>query len=218
MAFDFSPFLFGENLRLDGSNFIEWCQLLRDTLEKNFLLYVIEEPLRDRPDDSDGEDAYEDWRDVCDTYMRVEWLMCSSMTYDLRVQFSDTRADEIINRLKILFGAQVRVAWLECLDEFVSTMMEEKTCLDQHLVRMHEIHRRLTHVWDYWMADETTMYVVLRSLPLSYKSYVRDFVMKGEEFTFFAFLARLRTTKVEPIEAEIIDPEGIYDIKFINGF
>ena len=60
MAFDFSPFIFGENLRLDGSNFSRWYQLLRDTLEKNFLLYVIEEPLRDRPDDSDGEDAYED--------------------------------------------------------------------------------------------------------------------------------------------------------------
>ena len=150
--------------------------------------------------------------------MRVEWLMHSSMTYDLRVHFSDTRADEIINRLKILFGAQVRVARFECLDEFLSTMMEEKTCLDQHLVRMHEIHRHLTHVWDYWMANETAMDVVLRSLPLSYKSYVRDFVMKGEEFTFFAFLARLRTAKVEPIEAEIIDPEGIYDIQFISVF
>ena len=111
-------------------------------------------------------------------YMRDEWLMRSSMTYDLRVLFIDNRADEIVRRLKILLGAQVRAARLECLNEFLSTMMEEKTCLDQHLVRMHEIHRRLTHVWDYWMADETTMDVVLRSLPLSYKSYVRDFVMK----------------------------------------
>ena len=123
--------------------------------------------------------------------MRVEWLMRSSMTYDLRVQFSDTRVEESINRLKILFGAQVRVARFECLDEILSIMMEENICLDQHLVRMHEIHRRLTHVWDYWMADETAMDVVLRSLPFSYKSYVRDFVMKGEQFPFFTFLARL---------------------------
>ena len=71
MAFDFSPLIFGENLRLDGSNFTGWYQLLRDTLEKNFLLYVIEESLRDRPDDFDGEDAYEDWRDICDTYMSL---------------------------------------------------------------------------------------------------------------------------------------------------
>ena len=68
------------------------------------------------------------------------------------------------------------------------------------------------------MADELAMDVVLRSLPLSYKNYARVFVMKGEEFTFFAFLNRLRTAKVEPVEAEIIDPEGIYDIQIINIF
>ena len=27
-----------------------------------------------------------------------------------------------------------------------------------------------------------------------------------------------RTAKVKPVEAEIIDPEGIYDIQFINVF
>ena len=133
MAFDFSAFIFGENFRLDGSNFSRWYQLLRDTLEKNFLLYVIEEPLRDRPNDSDGGDAYEEWCDIRDIYVCVEWLMHSSMTYDLRVQFSNTRADEIVRRLKILFGAQVRVARFECMYEFLSTMMEEKTCLDQHI-------------------------------------------------------------------------------------
>ena len=85
-------------------------------------------------------------------------------------------------------------------------------------MRMHEIHRRLTHVWNYWIADEWAMDIVLRSLPLSYKSFVRDFVMKGEVFTFFAFLDRLRTAKVEPVAAEIIDPEGIYDIQVYKCF
>ena len=59
---------------------------------------------------------------------------------------------------------------------------------------------------------------MLRSLPLSYENFVRDFVMKGEQFPFFTFLERLRTAKVEPVEAEIIDPEGIYDIQIINIF
>ena len=71
----------------------------------------------------------------------------------------------MIAELKVLFAAQVRVIRFECLNEFLSTMMEEKTCLYQHLVMMHEIHRRLTYDWDYWMADELAMDVVLRSLP-----------------------------------------------------
>ena len=58
----------------------------------------------------------------------------------------------------------------------------------------------------------------MRSLAPSHKSYVVEFVKKGEEFTIFGFLEELRTAKVEPIEAEIIDPEGIYDIQFMNVF
>ena len=147
-------------------------------LEKNFVLYVIQGPLRDQPDDSEGEDAYDDWREERDVYIRVEWLMCSTMAYDLRVQFGDIRADDIVRDLKTRFAAQVRVARFECLDEFLSTMMEEKTCLDMHLVKMHEIHRCLTLIWNYWMADETAMDVILRSLPPSHKSYVVEFVKK----------------------------------------
>ena len=109
MAFDFRPFIFDENLRHDGSNFGE----------KNILLYVIEEPLKYRPNDSAGEDAYEDWHDDSDIYIRVECLMHDSMTYDLRVQFNNTRANEITDGLKILFGAQVRIARHECLDDFL---------------------------------------------------------------------------------------------------
>ena len=122
---------------------------LRDTLQTNNLLYVIDEPLGDQPNDSAREEVREEWHDLHGMYVRIEWLMCTYMNFELRGQYNDSRANEIIDGLKALFLAQVRVARYECLDEFLSTMMEEKTCIDQHLVRMHEIHRRLTDVWDY---------------------------------------------------------------------
>ena len=59
---------------------------------------------------------------------------------------------------------------------------------------------------------------MLRSLPPSYESFVTDFVMKGEQFPLFTFLEQLRATKVEAVEAEIIDPEGIYDIQVYKCF
>ena len=170
------------------------------------------------PNDSAREEVREEWHDLHGMYVRIEWLMCTCMNFELRGQFNNSYANEIIDGLKALFSAQVRVARYECLDEFLSTMMEEKTCIDQHLVRMHEIHQRLTYVWDYWMADEWAMDIVLRSLPISYKSFVRDFVMKGEQFPFFTSMERLRTAKVEPVEAEIVDPEGIYDIQIYKCF
>ena len=181
MALNFGLFFLTEELRLDGSNFAEWYLLLRDSLQNDNLLYVIDGPLGDQPNDYAREEVRKEWHDRYGMYARVEWPMCTRMTYDdLRVQFNNTRANEIINGIKILFGAQVRVAGYKCLDEFLSTVMEEKTCLDQHLVRMHQIHRRLMHVWNYWVPDEWAMDIVLRPLPLSYKSFVCYFVMKGE--------------------------------------
>ena len=86
---------------------------------------------------------------------------------------------EIVDELKNRFSAQVRIARFECLNEFISLKMEENTCLEQHLRRMHEIHYRLVHVWNYEMTDDLAIDGVLRSLAPSFKNYVRDYVMGG---------------------------------------
>ena len=43
MALDFIPFFLAKELRIDGSNFAEWYQRLRDTLETNNFLFMIDE-------------------------------------------------------------------------------------------------------------------------------------------------------------------------------
>jgi hypothetical protein len=45
---NYGSFLHG-NLKSDGSNFIDWYQRPRDTLNGNDLLYLIQEPLADAP-------------------------------------------------------------------------------------------------------------------------------------------------------------------------
>ena len=185
MNFEFRAFFHFEDLRLDGSNLAGWYYRLMDTLKSNNLLFVLEEPLGDPPGDSASKEDDEQWHDHHDVYCCVETLMRACMHSDLQWQFNHSSASDMIAELKVIFAAQVRAIRFECLSEFLSTMMEEKTCLDQHLMSMHEIHRRLTYDWDYLMSDEMAIIVVLHSLPLSYKS----FVMKGEQFTFFAFLA-----------------------------
>ena len=98
------------------------------------------------------------------TYLHVEWLMCTFMNSDLRRQFNDLSTNEIVVQLKDMFIAQVRVAKFECLNEFLLIKMEENTCLEQHLRKMHEIHYRLVHVWDYDMTEDLAIDGVLRSL------------------------------------------------------
>ena len=51
---------------------------------------------------------------------------------------------------------------------------------------------------------------VLRSLPPSFKNYVRDYVMGRDPITFCEFVSRLRHVKVEPIAGEVVNAKGIY--------
>ncbi|KAM0931168.1 hypothetical protein ACQ4PT_000508 [Festuca glaucescens] len=146
---NFCSFVHNEELKVDGSNFIDWCQRLRDVLISNDLLYVIEEPLGDEPKDSTSEDDKDDYRTRRDLFIVVKCDMLHSMVYELRVWFDNTNAYDMVDALNALFISLVRVMKYECLDEFLSTKMEENTCLESHLANMHRIHGRLVHDWDY---------------------------------------------------------------------
>ena len=87
--------------------------------------------------------------------------------------------------------------------------MEENTCLEQHLRKMHEIHHRPVLDWDYLMTNEFAIDGVLRLLPPIFKNYVRDYVMGRDSITLCEFVSRLRHVKVEPIAGEVESAEGI---------
>ena len=96
--------------------------------------------------------------------------------------------------------------------------MEEHTCLETHVAKMHGIHLSLVEDLDYWTTEEFAITTVLRSLPPSYKHFVHGYVGRGESSTFHEFMVKLRSVKVEPIAGEIIDGEGIYDIHVVNAY
>ena len=51
-----------EELKNDGSNFIEWYQRLRKGLRASDALFVIKEPLGDEPNDSEDEVDKKEYR------------------------------------------------------------------------------------------------------------------------------------------------------------
>lgn len=69
---DFCSFVRDEELKADGSNFIDWYQLLRDVLVSNDLLYMIREPLGDGSGDSASEDDGDDYRTRRDLFIIVQ--------------------------------------------------------------------------------------------------------------------------------------------------
>jgi hypothetical protein len=118
----------------------------------------------------------------------------------------------IIIRLKLMFFAQVRLMRYKYLDEFFSIKMDENTCLEVHIesMRKRKAYSNLVDLWVYFMPDDIAVVGVMRSLPPSYNDNVKEIVMKGEPFTFYEIIGKLRTFDEAPNPAEFIDDEGIY--------
>jgi hypothetical protein len=85
----------------------------------------------------------------------------------------------MISALQALFAPQVRKESYEYINEFLTTRIEENTCLESHLTNMHRLYRCLTNELNYLMTDELGIDVVLPSLPPSYNTYVEGYLMIG---------------------------------------
>jgi hypothetical protein len=197
----------GESLRLEGSNFADWYTCLTTVLRKRNTLHVIREQLGNPPDLNADAEEMNEFHERRELYSMVANVIVLSMERELRVQLEGAPAYVIVDQLKSMYIVEFRVARFELENEFLSTRLEEHTCLKTHIAKMYDIHLRLVEDFDYWTTEEFAITTVLHSLPPSYKDFVHDYVGRGESFTFHEFMVRLRNVKVEPIAGEIIDGE-----------
>ena len=197
----------------DGSNFIYWYNKLRETLMHNNILYVIEEGLGDEPDDSASEEEDEEFHQRRDIFIEVQSIMVISLAPELKVQFQHMEPYDMIDSIKAHFIDEIKYEQYKQLRKFHSLQMEEHTCLETHLKKMYDIYLKLTNVYDYWMADSCAIAAALASLPPSYEKHVRGYAIRRDTMTFFQFISQFRSVKVEPIEGEIFDTIGIFDIQ-----
>ena len=76
---DYDSLFVVEELRLDGSNFVEWYLRLREVVHTNAELSMLDEPLEEKPDITVDHEGYMEWLEQKLTYLKVEWLMCTFM-------------------------------------------------------------------------------------------------------------------------------------------
>src|SRR4051812_17329037 len=128
----------------------------------------------------------------------------------------------MMDTLKTMFIREFRVARFELESKFLSTKMEERTSLSNHLDRMHEMYLTLVEDYEYWIMNESTtgefaINTLLHSLPTSYGDYVHSYVGRGANMSLQNFMTDLLAADIAPTEdAEVVDGEGIYLIYFIN--
>jgi hypothetical protein len=215
--FNYGSFLRDEELKKDGSNFIEWYRRLRMLLVTNDKLYVIQKPLGVKPGFSASEEDDLDYRTRRDDSITVQCAMLFAMETELRERFDKTEAYQIVVELKALFAPQVRVMRYQYLDLFLSTKMEEHGDIKEHTATMYGYAQRLSDL-DYKLPDDLAVDGVLRSLPPSYKSFIQVYHKQEEYLTFSEMLTVLISIVVKLNDEEVVDGEGIYDIHVIDVF
>jgi hypothetical protein len=181
------------------------------------MLHVINEPVGDAPRDDANIDDYDVYPDNQDNVVAVQTMMVASTEPQMKEHYQNLNPYVMVGVLKGFFAPQMSLMRFESLREFLSTKMEENTCLVSHLMNMHRIRRNLIDDLDYLMTDELTIDVVMLSLPPSYKEFINTYVNTGDDqITFHQFIMQLRCLEVEPIVGEVIDDAGICDIQVIN--
>ena len=203
-------FLHGERLEENGSNFISWYLRLRAVLKRAKLSFLTKEHVGNPPANNMDAQAAIDYHYRRRTYAIAKGIIEISIPQPLREEYADLDTYDMIDDLKSSNLHRFRVARFEFENEFLSSKMEEGSCLKAHLAKMHEIHLSLVDEFDYWTIDESAINTVLHSLPPSCTDHVHGYVGRGESLEFSDFMDRLQYLEVEPIEGEVVDGEGIY--------
>src|SRR3954462_4988214 len=215
---DMVSFLHGERLKENGSNFISWYLRLRAVLKRANLSFLTKEHVGNPPANNMDAQAAIDHHYHRRTYAIAKGIIETIIPQSLREEYADLDTYDMIDEMKSSNLHRFRVARFELESEFLSTKMEEGSCLKAHLAKMHEIHLSLVDDFDYETTHESAIYTVLHSLPPSYTDHVHGYVGRGESLEFSDFMDRLPYLEVEPIEGEVVDGEGIYLIYFINVY
>ena len=119
-----------EELKVDGSNFIDWYQHHKDILISNNLL--IRELVGDTLDNSVNEKGDDEYRTHRYLFMTVQYAILYSRESELRVHVNDTNTYDMIDELKAL--CHKSELWsMSIWTGFLSTVVEGNTCLEIHL-------------------------------------------------------------------------------------
>jgi hypothetical protein len=130
--------------------------------------YVLDAAMGDAPKLDAPKDEQAVYQTKVEDASFVQSGMFFAMESDLQKRFEKMSAFEIITDLKAIFAPLARAERYEASELFVSTQMDEHSCVSEHVVKMSGFVQRLNTL-DCQILDELTFDRVLQSLPLATK-------------------------------------------------
>ena len=114
----------------------------------------------------------------------------------LQRRFEHHGAYEMFQELNLIFQAKARIEGYEVSNKFYSCKMEEKSSINEHLLRMSGYYNHMTQL-DCKVDEDSVIDRVLQSLPPSYKGFMMNYNMQGMHKTIPELFAMLKAAEVE---------------------
>ncbi|KAJ1257225.1 hypothetical protein BS78_K172600 [Paspalum vaginatum] len=161
--------------KLPGTNFTIWYRNLRIVLMQEKKEYVFEQPYPEEPKDSGSAADHRAYEKHCNDSLDVGCLMLATMSPELQKQYEDSDAYNMIEGLRAMFENQERVE-----SPHVIKMIGHIEALD-----------RLSFEFDLELAT----YVILQSLPPSFKPFIMNYHMNSLDKTLTELHGMLKTAE-----------------------
>ncbi|KAI3665185.1 hypothetical protein L6452_43808 [Arctium lappa] len=165
--------------KLDETNFIEWFRFLRAVLRHEKKFYVLEKtppnaPVNNAP--TEVRTAYDKYQDDS---LIVGCLMLATMTPELLRDHENMTAWDMISSLKYMFRLQIEQERFDTVKALCACKMTERSSVSTHILKMKGYSDQLTRLGSP-LGQELEIDMVLNSLTITYKQFIKDYNMKDK--------------------------------------
>ena len=125
-----------EKDKLTGTNFLDWFRNLRIVLKQERKLYVLDEPLPEKPADNAHRAEKNAYEKHHNDSIDVACLMLTTMSFKLQKDMENMEAYDMIFNLKEMFQQQARQERYETTKALHSCKMVEGASVSAHVLTM----------------------------------------------------------------------------------
>jgi hypothetical protein len=161
---------------------MDWYRNLRIILRQEKIEYVLSEPY---PEDlSTGSIAayHRAHERHCDDALNISYLMIATMSLDMQKQYKYVDAYTMIQGLRGMFENQVRTERYSISKALFVCKLTEGSLVNPHMIKMMGYIESLTKL-GCEIKDDLATDVILQLLPMSYESFIMNFLMNDMKKT-----------------------------------
>ena len=170
-----------EKEKLNGTNFLDWSRNLRIVLKQERKMYVLDNEIPNEPPATNTPRTERDaYSKLLNDSVDVTCLMLTTMNSELKKQFEEMEAFDMMVHLKGMFQEQARQERFTTTKALNACKMTPGTSVSAHVLKMKGLIDQLDKLGAS-ISHELDTDLILGSLPKSYDQFVMNYNMDHVE-------------------------------------